>query len=176
MTRKPIIPTNSLTPKLRSSPRSCPQNRYGENWCFKCHAGLGTTTMYVLVTLAAILRLLAPLGGEHDLLMMGAAGAAWSGAFGLFVLLCGAAYAPAHQGCGSEADLNTADGALREPTIVVQAPVVHFLDPHRSQSPSTKLIIRRQSSCRARRAGQAILRGIRKSSASACSQWKSSSP
>jgi uncharacterized protein involved in response to NO len=50
-------------------------------------AGLGTTTIYVLVTLAAILRLLAPLGSEHYLLMLSSAGAAWSGAFGLFVLL-----------------------------------------------------------------------------------------
>jgi uncharacterized protein involved in response to NO len=50
-------------------------------------AGPGTTTIYVLVTLAAILRLLAPLGGEHYLLMLSSAAAAWSGAFGLFVLL-----------------------------------------------------------------------------------------
>ncbi len=50
-------------------------------------AGPGTTTIYVLVTLAAILRLLAPLGGEHYLLMLSSAGAAWSGAFGLFILL-----------------------------------------------------------------------------------------
>lgn len=50
-------------------------------------AGRGTTTIYVLVTLAALLRLLAPLGGTHYLALLAAAGAAWSGAFGLFVML-----------------------------------------------------------------------------------------
>src|SRR5215471_10767875 len=50
-------------------------------------AGRGTTTIYVLVTLAALLRLLAPLGGTHYVLLLSAAGAAWSGAFGLFALL-----------------------------------------------------------------------------------------
>jgi uncharacterized protein involved in response to NO len=53
-------------------------------------AGTGTTTIYVLITLAAILRLLAPLGGEYYLPVLTAAGAAWSGAFGLFAVL----YAP----------------------------------------------------------------------------------
>jgi len=50
-------------------------------------AGHGTTAIYVLVTLAALLRLLAPLGGIHYVLLLAAAGAAWSGAFGLFALL-----------------------------------------------------------------------------------------
>src|SRR5262249_52582567 len=50
-------------------------------------AGHGTKTIYVRVTLAALLRLLAPLGGTHYVLLLTAAGAAWSGAFGLFVLL-----------------------------------------------------------------------------------------
>jgi uncharacterized protein involved in response to NO len=50
-------------------------------------AGWGTTTIYIFVTLAAILRLLAPLGGDHYLFMLWSAGAAWVGAFGLFVLL-----------------------------------------------------------------------------------------
>ena len=50
-------------------------------------AGRGTTTIYVLITLAALLRLLAPLGGTHYVLLLSSAGAAWSGAFGLFVLL-----------------------------------------------------------------------------------------
>jgi uncharacterized protein involved in response to NO len=50
-------------------------------------AGLGTTTIYLLVTLAAFLRLIAPLGGAQYLLILSLAGAAWSGAFGLFVLL-----------------------------------------------------------------------------------------
>jgi len=50
-------------------------------------AGHGTTTIYLLVTLAALLRLLAPLGGAHYVLVLSAAGATWGGAFGLFVLL-----------------------------------------------------------------------------------------
>jgi uncharacterized protein involved in response to NO len=50
-------------------------------------AGPGTTTVYALVTLAAILRLLAPLGGANYIAVLLVAGAAWSGAFGLFVLL-----------------------------------------------------------------------------------------
>lgn len=50
-------------------------------------AGRGTTAIYLLVTLAAILRLIAPLGGAHYLLVLTLAGAAWSGSFGLFVLL-----------------------------------------------------------------------------------------
>ena len=44
-------------------------------------AGPGTTTIYVLVTLAAILRLLAPLGGTEYVFMLSLAGASWSGAF-----------------------------------------------------------------------------------------------
>jgi uncharacterized protein involved in response to NO len=54
-------------------------------------AGPGTTAIYVLITLAAILRLVAPLGGANYLLALTAAGAAWSAAFGLFVLLYGPA-------------------------------------------------------------------------------------
>jgi uncharacterized protein involved in response to NO len=54
-------------------------------------AGPGTTTIYALVTAAAVLRLLAPLGGAHYLLLLSVSGAAWTGAFGLFVLL----YSPA---------------------------------------------------------------------------------
>jgi uncharacterized protein involved in response to NO len=50
-------------------------------------AGPGTTTIYVLVTLAAVLRLLAPLDGAAYMLMLSLAGAAWSSAFGLFALL-----------------------------------------------------------------------------------------
>jgi uncharacterized protein involved in response to NO len=50
-------------------------------------AGTGTTTIYVLVTLATILRLLAPLGGSQYMHILFVAGGAWSGAFGLFVLL-----------------------------------------------------------------------------------------
>ncbi len=50
-------------------------------------AGPGTTTIYALITLAAILRLLAPLFGEHYMTVLSLAGAAWSAAYGLFVLL-----------------------------------------------------------------------------------------
>ncbi len=52
-------------------------------------AGSGTTTIYALVTVAAVLRLLAPLAGVQYLLVLSLAGAAWSGAFGLFVVLYG---------------------------------------------------------------------------------------
>ncbi|ATQ70806.1 short-chain dehydrogenase (plasmid) [Methylosinus trichosporium OB3b] len=49
-------------------------------------AGPRTTTIYALITLAAVLRLLAPLFGAHYLMALSFAGAAWSGAFGLFAL------------------------------------------------------------------------------------------
>jgi len=49
-------------------------------------AGRGTTAIYVLVETAAVLRLLAPLDADSYLLLLSLAGAAWSGAFGLFVL------------------------------------------------------------------------------------------
>jgi uncharacterized protein involved in response to NO len=54
-------------------------------------AGRGTVAIYALVTVAALLRLLAPFGGSEYLVLLCAAGLAWSGAFGLFVVL----YAPA---------------------------------------------------------------------------------
>ena len=50
-------------------------------------AGRGTTAVYILITLAVLLRLLAPLGGTRYVTLLALAGAAWSGAFGLFVLL-----------------------------------------------------------------------------------------
>lgn len=53
-------------------------------------ADRGTTTIYLLVTLAAVLRLVAPLAGDWYLLALSCAGTAWSAAFGLFLLL----YAP----------------------------------------------------------------------------------
>jgi uncharacterized protein involved in response to NO len=56
-------------------------------------AGPGTKTIYVLITLAAIVRILSPLAGERMELTLWLAGAAWSGAFGLFVILYGAALA-----------------------------------------------------------------------------------
>ena len=49
-------------------------------------AGPRTTTIFALITLAAVLRLLAPLFGAHYLVALSFAGAAWSGAFGLFAL------------------------------------------------------------------------------------------
>ena len=54
-------------------------------------AGRGTTTIYVLITLATVLRLIAPLSAADYMLLLAVAGTAWSAAFGLFVLL----YAPA---------------------------------------------------------------------------------
>ena len=50
-------------------------------------AGPGTTLVYGLITLAAVVRLIAPIGGDWYLLPLTLAGAAWSAAFGLFVLL-----------------------------------------------------------------------------------------
>ena len=52
-------------------------------------ADTGTIAIYVLVTFAAILRLAVPFAGTQGLLLTGAAGAAWSAAFGLFLLLYG---------------------------------------------------------------------------------------
>jgi uncharacterized protein involved in response to NO len=54
-------------------------------------AGRGTVATYALVTLAALLRLLAPLGGSGYLVLLCLAGLAWSGAFGLFAVLYGPA-------------------------------------------------------------------------------------
>jgi uncharacterized protein involved in response to NO len=50
-------------------------------------AGPGTTAIYVLVTLAALLRLAVPLAGSLALSVTWAAGAAWSAAFLLFSML-----------------------------------------------------------------------------------------
>ena len=55
----------------------------------KLTAGRGTTTIYALVTVAAVLRLLAPFAGAQYLLALSLAGGAWTGAFGLFVVLYG---------------------------------------------------------------------------------------
>ena len=49
-------------------------------------AGRATTWIYLLVTLAALLRLLAPLAGGQYVIALTLAGTAWSGAFLLFVL------------------------------------------------------------------------------------------
>ncbi|HZU89237.1 MAG TPA: NnrS family protein [Stellaceae bacterium] len=56
-------------------------------------AGPGTRTIYVLITLAALLRVLSPLAGGQTVLALWLAGMAWSGAFGLFALLYGGALA-----------------------------------------------------------------------------------
>lgn len=50
-------------------------------------AGAGTTTIYILITLAALLRLFAGGAGSDELLVLSLAGAAWSGAFILFFVL-----------------------------------------------------------------------------------------
>jgi uncharacterized protein involved in response to NO len=50
-------------------------------------AGAGTTAIYISITIAATLRLLAPLFGDGYMVVLSLAGAAWSAAFGLFVLL-----------------------------------------------------------------------------------------
>jgi uncharacterized protein involved in response to NO len=50
-------------------------------------AGSGTTMIYGLVGLAALLRLCAAFAGPHTMAVLWLAGAAWSGAFALFVLL-----------------------------------------------------------------------------------------
>ena len=47
----------------------------------------GTTAIYILVTLAAVLRLFAPLAEAHYLFVLSLSGAAWSGAFGLFAMV-----------------------------------------------------------------------------------------
>ncbi len=49
-------------------------------------AGLRTTAIYVLITLATLLRLLAPLLGAHYIAGLSLAAAAWCAAFGGFVL------------------------------------------------------------------------------------------
>jgi uncharacterized protein involved in response to NO len=50
-------------------------------------AGNGTIAIYLLVTLAAVTRFLAPLLGENALLATALAGCAWSAAFALFAIL-----------------------------------------------------------------------------------------
>jgi uncharacterized protein involved in response to NO len=56
-------------------------------------AGPGTLAIYLLITAAAILRILSPLAGGEMVLLLWLAGAAWSGAFGLFAILYGSALA-----------------------------------------------------------------------------------
>lgn len=54
-------------------------------------AGPRTNMIYLLVTLAAVLRVLAPLAGAAMLTVLEIAGAAWTLAFGLFAVLYGSA-------------------------------------------------------------------------------------
>ena len=63
-------------------------------------AGPGTTTIYALVTVAALFRLLVPFAGAQDLVVLGLAGAAWSGAFLLFAVLYWPAFTQARRGRG----------------------------------------------------------------------------
>src|SRR3954464_847152 len=53
-------------------------------------AGWGTVFVYALVTLAAVLRIAAPLAGDYVTLMTAFSGIAWTAAFSLFAML----YAP----------------------------------------------------------------------------------
>ena len=50
-------------------------------------AGPVTTAIYLLVTTAALLRLMVPLTDAYSELLLSLAGVAWSGAFGLFAVL-----------------------------------------------------------------------------------------
>ncbi len=50
-------------------------------------AGAGTNAIYLLVTTAALLRLMVPLTDAYSELLLSLAGVAWSGAFGLFAVL-----------------------------------------------------------------------------------------
>ncbi|HWB49513.1 MAG TPA: NnrS family protein [Stellaceae bacterium] len=54
-------------------------------------AGPATKAIYGLVTIAAVLRILSPLAGAETAPVLWAAGASWSGAFGLFALFYGVA-------------------------------------------------------------------------------------
>jgi uncharacterized protein involved in response to NO len=52
-------------------------------------AGPATKAIYALITIAAVLRILSPLAGNHVELALWLTGAAWSGAFGLFAVFYG---------------------------------------------------------------------------------------
>lgn len=52
-------------------------------------AGPGTKTIYILITIAAVARILSPFAGNRIELVLWLAGAAWSGAFALFAILYG---------------------------------------------------------------------------------------
>jgi uncharacterized protein involved in response to NO len=52
-------------------------------------AGPITKAVYLLITVAAVLRVLSPLAGERAELTLWLAGASWTGAFGLFAIFYG---------------------------------------------------------------------------------------
>jgi uncharacterized protein involved in response to NO len=52
-------------------------------------AGPITKAVYLLVTVAAVLRVLSPLAGERADLTLWLAGTSWTGAFGLFAIVYG---------------------------------------------------------------------------------------
>ena len=52
-------------------------------------AGPATKSIYALITIAAVLRILSPFAGDQIELALWLAGAAWSGAFGLFAVFYG---------------------------------------------------------------------------------------
>jgi uncharacterized protein involved in response to NO len=52
-------------------------------------AGPVTKAIYLLVTLAAVLRVLSPLAGERADIALWLAAATWTGAFGLFAIFYG---------------------------------------------------------------------------------------
>jgi len=54
-------------------------------------AGPATRAIYLLITIAAVLRILSPFAGDQSTLALWLAGAAWSCAFGLFALAYGRA-------------------------------------------------------------------------------------
>ena len=56
-------------------------------------AGPATKAIYALITIAAVLRILSPVAGDQIELALWLTGAAWSGAFGLFVVFYGGALA-----------------------------------------------------------------------------------
>ena len=55
------------------------------------HAGPGLTAAFLLVTLAAVGRVAAPLSGAYENAMLGFAALAWIAAFALFLITCGPA-------------------------------------------------------------------------------------
>ena len=56
-------------------------------------AGPATKLIYALITVAAVLRVFSPLAGDRAELALWLAGAAWTGAFGLFAVFYGRALA-----------------------------------------------------------------------------------